>query len=51
MKCSICKSKIDEMFLKKLFGTYVKDSKGKKYAVCSSCQKALGSKEAILKKL
>ncbi len=51
MKCEICKKKIEETFLKKILGTVVKDKKGKKHNVCSSCQKKLGSKEKILEKL
>jgi len=50
-KCEICKKKIEETFLKKILGTYIKDSKGKKHAVCSLCQKNLGSKEKVLEKL
>ncbi len=34
MKCTICKKKIEETFLEKIKGTYVK---GK--AVCNECQK------------
>ena len=49
MKCEICKETIEENFLKKIFGTYIKDSKGKKHTVCSMCQKKLKTKEAILK--
>ncbi len=49
MKCEVCKRSLQETFLKKLMGTYVKDAKGKKHIVCQSCQK-LG-KEELLKKL
>ena len=49
MKCEVCKRNTSEKFLKKLIGAYVKDSRGKKYAVCSECQK-LG-KEEILKRM
>ncbi len=48
MKCEICKKAIEEIFLKKIVGTVVKDKKGKKHYVCSECQKKLGSKKAIL---
>jgi hypothetical protein len=51
MKCEICKKTIEEIFLKKLVGAYVKDKKGKKHTICNECQKKLGSKENILKKL
>ncbi|MFO8016552.1 MAG: hypothetical protein R6U32_05595 [Candidatus Woesearchaeota archaeon] len=50
-KCEICGKKIEETFLKKILGTFVKDSKGKKHLVCPECQEKLGSKEEILKKL
>jgi len=49
MKCEICKKKIEETFLKKILGTYVKDEKGKKHAVCFECQKKFPSKEELLK--
>ena len=51
MKCEVCKKTIEETFLKKIIGTYVKDTKGKKHSVCGECQNKLGSKENILKKL
>ncbi|MBR9690676.1 hypothetical protein GOV08_03245 [Candidatus Woesearchaeota archaeon] len=51
MKCKVCGKKIEETFLKKIVGTYIKDKKGKKHAVCASCQKEYGDKEKILKKL
>ena len=38
MKCEICKKKINETFLKKPIGTYIKDAKGKKHSVCHECQ-------------
>ena len=50
-KCEICKKKIEETFLRKIIGAYVKDSKGKKHTICPECQKKLGKKEEILKKL
>ena len=34
VKCSICKGKVEETFLGKIKGTYVK-----KKAVCNECQK------------
>jgi len=49
MKCEICRKKIDETFLKKILGTYVKDEKGKKHAVCFECQKKFSNKEELLK--
>ncbi len=41
MKCDICRQKIQETFLKKIIGTYVKDSKGRKKVVCAECQKKM----------
>jgi len=51
MKCEICKKRIEETFLKKMLGTYVKDEKGKKHAICFECQKKFSSKEELLKQL
>jgi len=51
MKCEICRKKIEETFLKKMIGTYIKDAKGKKHTVCFECQKKFPKKEDILKKL
>lgn len=51
MKCEICKKKIEEIFLGKIVGSYIKDEKGKRHAVCSECQKKFKSKEELLKKL
>ncbi|MBS3135921.1 hypothetical protein J4401_03090 [Candidatus Woesearchaeota archaeon] len=48
MKCEICSAKLKEIFLNKIVGTYVKDSKGKKHTVCFDCQRKFGSKEKIL---
>jgi len=48
MKCEICKKRIEETFLKKILGTYVKDEKGKKHAVCFECQKKFPTKEELL---
>jgi len=49
MKCELCKKNVQEGFLKKPVGTYIKDEKGKRHMICNACQK-LG-KEEILKKL
>ena len=49
MKCEICKESIEENFLKKIFGTYLKDKKGKKHVICSNCQRKFDSKDDILK--
>ncbi len=51
MKCEICKNKMNETFLRKIVGTYIKDDKGKKHTVCFECQKKFKSKEEILKNL
>ncbi len=51
MKCEICKKKIEETFMKKIVGTYVKDQKGKKHIICSECQKKFKTKKEILEKL
>ena len=52
MKCEICKNKIQDMYLKKIKGTYVKDEKGKKHTVCSECQQKLeNNKENMLKEI
>lgn len=45
MNCTICKNKIQETFLKKIIGTYVKDKKGKKKPICNECQNKLSSEE------
>tara|TARA_Y100000031_G_C8176043_1_gene364161 strand:+ start:558 stop:710 length:153 start_codon:yes stop_codon:yes gene_type:complete len=37
MKCDLCKQKVEETFLKKMFGTYVKIGKKQKL-ICSRCQ-------------
>ncbi len=51
MKCDICKNKIEETFLEKMLGSYVKDAKGKKHLICSECQKKFKTKEEMLKQL
>ena len=45
MNCTICKQKIEETFLKKIIGTYVKDEKGKKKPVCKNCQSSYAINE------
>lgn len=51
LKCDICKAKIEENFLNKIMGSYVKDAKGKKHVICPECQKKYAEKEEILKNL
>ena len=50
MDCAICKKKIQVTFLGKIIGSYYKNEKGKKKAVCDNCQKTL-SLEQIKEKL
>lgn len=51
MKCDICGKRIEETFLRKPIGTFVKDKKGKKHMVCKNCQIALGNdKEKFVEK-
>tara|TARA_Y100000034_G_C6720765_1_gene318882 strand:+ start:432 stop:578 length:147 start_codon:yes stop_codon:yes gene_type:complete len=38
MKCDICKEEVEETFLHKIKGSYVKVD-GKQKVVCSNCQK------------
>jgi hypothetical protein len=38
-KCAICNNPIEVIFLDKINGTYLRDAKGKKKVVCSTCQK------------
>jgi Zn-finger protein len=38
-KCAICNNPLEVIFLEKINGTYLRDAKGKKRAVCSVCQK------------
>lgn len=51
MKCDICKKNVEETFLKKKLGAYVKDEKGKLRFICSECQRKLPDKKEILKQL
>jgi len=52
MKCSVCAGKIEETFLKKLIGTYVrKEGSSKKYPVCFECQKKLKTKEELVQNI
>jgi len=50
-KCEICGKTIESTFLGKIIGTYIKNSKGKRRAVCFECQKKFKKKEEILKNL
>ena len=52
MKCSLCKAPIEETFLEKIRGSYLKDAKGKKYPICAACQATYqNDKDEMLKKL
>lgn len=44
MKCELCKEKIQETFLEKLRGTYIKVNK-KPHAICNNCQKKFSIQE------
>lgn len=49
-KCSICNSKIEELFLGKIKGAIVKKpGSNKHYPVCFECQKKFPNKEEMLK--
>ena len=48
MKCQICSKTIENTFLGKILGTYIKDSKGKLHSVCFECQKKAKTKEELL---
>ena len=43
VKCDICNEKVDNLFLGKIAGTYIKKDKNRK-TVCSNCQRKLGNK-------
>ncbi|MBI2137383.1 hypothetical protein HYU12_02580 [Candidatus Woesearchaeota archaeon] len=51
MNCEICNGKIGRVFLGKIAGTYVRDGKGKKRAVCFECQKKFKDKSLLLENL
>lgn len=52
MKCEICNTKIENNFLEKPIGTYIKDKKGKKHIICNNCQKNFdNNKLKILEKI
>lgn len=51
MKCALCKKAIEQTFLGKIIGTYVKDAKGKPHTVCFECQKKFQKKEDIVAQL
>ncbi len=51
MKCELCKKNIEQTFLGKLIGTYIKDVKGKPHTICFECQKKFIKKEDILAQL
>ena len=49
MRCEVCDSKVESIFLGKMLGTVVKNGDGKKHYVCSGCQRRLGNdKKKIL---
>ncbi|MCX6709837.1 MAG: hypothetical protein NTV63_02675 [Candidatus Woesearchaeota archaeon] len=51
MKCEICKNRIEEGFLGKIKGAYVKDEKGRMHPICFECQKKFLEKKEIIKNL
>jgi len=52
MKCSICSKGIEETFMKKILGTFVKkEGSNKKYPVCFECQKKFKTKEELMEKI
>ncbi|HIJ11280.1 TPA: hypothetical protein HA278_04445 [Candidatus Woesearchaeota archaeon] len=52
VKCSICKEKLQELFLEKVKGTIVKKpGESKQYTVCSDCQKKFKTKDELLQNL
>jgi len=51
MKCSVCGSVIQETFLGKLQGGFVKDANGKRHTVCGVCQERFRSKDELLAQL
>jgi|TARA_Y100000310_G_scaffold333114_1_gene409995 hypothetical protein len=48
MNCAICKAKIEQTFLNKILGTYVKKD-SKRHVVCFACQKKLSYEELVAK--
>ncbi len=51
-KCSLCSTKIQELFLEKIKGTIIyKPGSSKQYPICFDCQKKSGSKEEMIQKL
>jgi uncharacterized protein with PIN domain len=49
MKCASCNNPLQKTFLDKIVGTYVKDEKGKRFAVCFECQRAFKKEELLLR--
>ncbi|MFP4524061.1 MAG: hypothetical protein ACLFO2_01945 [Candidatus Woesearchaeota archaeon] len=44
-KCSICNEKVDQTFLQKPKGTWIRDEHGKRRLVCSACQRQHAASE------
>jgi len=38
-RCALCKEKITYTFLNKPEGTWIRNQEGKKYLICSQCQR------------
>ncbi len=51
MKCEICSKAIEQTFMGKILGTYIKDDKGKKHTICFECQKKFPDKTKILENI
>lgn len=52
MKCEICRKEIESTFMNKILGTYMKDERGKKHAICFECQKKFNNnKKEILENI
>ena len=52
MKCEICNKNIETTFMNKILGTYIKNDKGKKHAICFGCQQKFSNDKArIVEKL
>ena len=50
MKCSVCGKGLEETFMKKVLGGYVrKEGSSKLYPLCPECQGKFTTKEELLK--
>ena len=51
MRCRICRKAVEETFLKKILGTYIKDKKSNKQVISKGSPKKMKKSEEILKKI